>query len=678
MMIKIKLKRIIFFYLFIMLIVFGFYILFIQLLSYYFISTISDITNKINNITINEENNILSKDIEILPVNTEMVILNNIYELQINCRRIMEICESETLLKRNKIELRKLLYNIKNKNIIKICKSIFGIIHYNNKIYNLAEKEFKTTIIFIEKYEKELQIDGKDVNDKLKDAIKRSTIVLYLNEYSTFEKTDENIRNIIYLNIYKQRFSYLYAMTKYNLANELYNEKNVKKLREKQNKYFREAIVYFNKCKDINKLLGINQIKIIYCLIMISKCYLNLKDYKNSIININEALYSYYNFSNIFSDNNSNKYNPKILLFVETNIFQYILFIFSNICSSFHKPFASIWITLNIFNTSPFILSNIHCQAGTTFVKFLEKYKNLINKKKNNIFQYSKNYNRFKKYYIKVISRLYEKNLIDNKLNEITSKKGDKQSRKSINIQTTNDDISYKIKSTLYSAISKKIFNNKHLGLRKNITICLNENITEKIKWDEFKHILIKFVKKYFTNNENDKFGFIHFGTNGLITKSFLLRPLNQFISKLYKMRNSSEPANDSIKNKINKMQINKGMQEIFDLIIDSYPKNEEFDNIIMLFMDIKDIRFSSIVDCVNIVETLNESNTSVFFFSFNDIIENDKINRIQSFLTGLIEGYLFQMKNYQQLKEIFINLSTNNFETNICKYFYKCFDTNL
>ena len=97
-----------------------------------------------------------------------------------------------------------------------------------------------------------------------------------------------------------------------------------------------------------------------------------------------------------------------------------------------------------------------------------------------------------------------------------------------------------------------------------------------------------------------------------------------------------------------------------------------------MLFIDIKDIRFSSVVDCVNTVEALNESNTSVFFFCFNDIIENDKINNIQSFLNGLIEGYLFQIKNYQQLKEIFVNLSTNNFETDIYKYFYECFDSKL
>ena len=114
-MIKIKLKRIIFFYSFIIFIIFGLYIFFIQILSKYFISTIGDLSYKMNNININEEKNILSKDNKILPVNTEMVILKNIYELQINCRRIMKIYENETLFKRYKIELNQLLDNIKKK-----------------------------------------------------------------------------------------------------------------------------------------------------------------------------------------------------------------------------------------------------------------------------------------------------------------------------------------------------------------------------------------------------------------------------------------------------------------------------------------------------------------------------------------------------------------------------------
>ena len=72
--------------------------------------------------------------------------------------------------------------------------------------------------------------------------------------------------------------------------------------------------------------------------------------------------------------------------------------------------------------------------------------------------------------------------------------------------------------------------------------------------------------------------------------------------------------------------------------------------------MNSEDIRFSSAMDCINIVEDLNKKNASVYFFSLEPEIKEEKVNNIQSFLNGLIEGYFFQIKNYQQLKQIFIN----------------------
>ena len=97
-----------------------------------------------------------------------------------------------------------------------------------------------------------------------------------------------------------------------------------------------------------------------------------------------------------------------------------------------------------------------------------------------------------------------------------------------------------------------------------------------------------------------------------------------------------------------------------------------------MFFIDEKDIRFSSVADCLNIVNALNENNTSIFFFSFNKIIDEKKVNNIQSFLNGLIEGYFFQIKNFQQLKEIFVNLSTLKYQISFFKYDYDCFDHNI
>ena len=119
-------------------------------------------------------------------------------------------------------------------------------------------------------------------------------------------------------------------------------------------------------------------------------------------------------------------------------------------------------------------------------------------------------------------------------------------------------------------------------------------------------------------------------------------------------------------------------MFDIFETIISNYQKTGEADNIIIIFINAKDIRFASVSDCLNIVEKLNDNNTSVFFFCFDEIIEKQKINNIQSFLNGLVEGYFFQIKNYQQLKEIFVNLSTMKYQTNFFRYDYDFFNNFL
>ena len=156
----------------------------------------------------------------------------------------------------------KILDNIKNNNIKEICTSFFAISHFNNNMFTLSEKEFKSTINFIQEKEKKLKIGGKDEIDKIKEEIKRSSNVPYLNEYSKFENIDEHMQEIIYLNIYKQRYIYLYAMNKFKLANNVNNENidlasrgkkiNIKKEKEKRDNYLKEAIKYFNECKNIN------------------------------------------------------------------------------------------------------------------------------------------------------------------------------------------------------------------------------------------------------------------------------------------------------------------------------------------------------------------------------------------------------------------------------------------
>ena len=82
-------------------------------------------------------------------------------------------------------------------------------------------------------------------------------------------------------------------------------------------------------------MIGINQIKIIYSLIMISKYYIQLNDYPNSINNINEALSLFFEFSKSFKDYHSKNYNPKIMLFIENS---HTVLEFSSCKSSKNNP----------------------------------------------------------------------------------------------------------------------------------------------------------------------------------------------------------------------------------------------------------------------------------------------------------------------------------------------------
>ena len=100
--------------------------------------------------------------------------------------------------------------------------------------------------------------------------------------------------------------------------------------------------------------------------------------------------------------------------------------------------------------------------------------------------------------------------------------------------------------------------------------------------------------------------------------------------------------------------------------------------DIILLFINSDDIRFQSITDCIKIVEDLKKKNASLFIISYDNIIEPEKINNIHSFLNGFFEGYFFQIKNYQQLKQIFINISNIKYQSNFFGYDFDIFAQTL
>ena len=696
---RVKIIRITCLYIFISFIIFCFFILFINIISEYSFESVEDIIKDINQIEIDDvkrEMNDLKENKNFM-ANNEMNNLKNIYEMMRKSLIIKNSFSKELFLREHHLEFYNLIQDIKKKNIKEICNSFIAFFHFENDIYNLSEKEFKSTINFIQDNENKLKSgETNEYDDKLKDAIKRSSTVSYLNEYSTFENIDENMMNIIYLKIFKQRFIYLYAMTKFKLGSEINsshhpqnnpgaaNKNKNKKIKEKKMNYFKEAIKYFQECHDINALLGINQIKNIYSLIMISKCYAQLNDYKNGIISINEALSLYFKFSKTFKDYHSKNYNPKVMLFVESNIFHCILFNMSRLCNTFNRPCVSNWIILKIFETSPIIFSNVHYHSGINLINFFDRNKTKMNKYEQNFYKNAnlmKEFDKIKKIFVKINSRLYIKNSSNKNKRSNTKKIGDSDYMTSNKTPTISESVTdrSKISSNLKKEnITSRIstaFMNKNRKLNKIITLCLSEKILEKLNGQEFKDVLIKYFQKYFIQNENDKFSFIQFANNGKKTISIKLEPLNNFLLKFQKTKGSFE-LTDSFKP--NKDFIFMELYSILDSIIKNYQQTEETDNIIMIFIYSEDIRFTTVVDCLNIVDDLNKKNASVYFFSFEPEIKEEKVNNIQSFLNVLIEGYFFHIKNYQQLKQIFINISTIKYQTNFFGYDFQIFDHTL
>ena len=697
--IRIKIERTIILFFFLTVIVLSFFILLINILSELSLNPINKIINELKKININNDSKkfYTLKEDKIIAINKEMYQLKNIYETMRKSLIIKQVFEKESFLDQHNLEFYNLVQNIDKINIKEICNSYLGFYHFKNDAFNLSETEFNSVINFIID-QLNIATAGKnsEYEDKIKDAIKRSSTVSYINEFSKFEKIEENLLIIINLNIFKQRFMYLYAMTKFKLGSEAnnnnninigqsvaLNKKNKKKNKDKKIKHYKDAIKYFNECRNINILLGINQIKVIYCLIMISKCYMELNDYRNSINSINEALSLFFEFSKSFKDYHSKNYNPKIMLFIENNIFHYIVFTIERICSFFNKPFACNWIILKIFETSPFLIENVHYHSALFIQNYLEKNKLKLNKADSKFLTNAsmlKEYEKNKNYFSKIVSRMKVKN-VNNKIIKTNTVKSLGDSNYS-SYRTRNDS---KTEKSIFSSNFKRematgkstSFHYKVKNLNKIVTLCLSEKILEKVNGLELKDVIVKYFQKYFIMNENDKFNFIQFANNGKKAVYFKMEQLDYFLLKIQKTKNTFELGDSFIPNKNSPFM---ELFNIFDSIIKNYPQTEEniTDNIIIMFINSDDIRFTSINECLNIVEELNKKNTSVFLLSYDDEIKKDKINNIQSFLDGLFEGYFFRIKSYQQLKQIFINLSVLKHQSNFFGYDFNALDNEI
>ena len=189
--------------------------------------------------------------------------------------------------------------------------------------------------------------------------------------------------------------------------------------------------------------------------------------------------------------------------------------------------------------------------------------------------------------------------------------------------------------------------------------------------------ILIKFFKKFFTNNnEEDKFSFIQFSYNGKKTISINSNILEIFLQKLESNKIAFKANNEFNKNYFNIQFLE--LSNLFMSIVKSHKKinNEnKDDNIIILFINTSDIRFNGQKECVDTINELNNNNYSVIIFTYDYKISEEKIEGIYSFINGLNDGHFFKIKNYQQIKQVLMNLSVKISQEKFINYNYNIND---
>ena len=591
---------------------------------------------------------------------------------------------------------------IKNKDLKNRYIMIIAHYYYEKGLYEKAQNQFSNLLNYINEKESSYLINNEYDENKIKDTISRKSNSAYMNEFSSFKGISDNILSIIKIKLIKQKINYLHGMTIFKIILKINKNRNdIFKNRKKNEAYLKEAINNFKQCREINNALGINPIIEIFSLIMMSKCHMIISNYKNAISNLADALSLFERLTEIFKDESGIKFNPKVMFFVLNYIFQSIMLAISQVCFFFNKNYACNWISIKNLETSPFIINNVfyeNCFFSQNSMRVILKRKTISNGTSTSRISllYSKIFTRI---YLKFRNDIEWKNKINfyNFANPLTTT----MKRTSIKIDLKNSD---NLKS-IFSKESKYL-----LKKSKLITICVSEKIITNLNGTELKDVLVKYLQKFFKPNDNDLFSFIQFSFNG--KKSVYLKPerldlflkrlqtnkdalkLTEYLtnnevllSELYNLldfmikqqredyfvknnsglmgtyQNSGSLGNSNNINSSDAHNSSSHKKSIIFSTSSNSPSN--IDKIILLFIKSDDLRFNNQEECIHIVNDLNKNNCTIIIFCYDEEIKMDKIFNIYCLLEGLYDGYFLQIKNYQQIKQTFMNFSNSNYQEN-------------
>ena len=584
----------------------------------------------------------------------DMKILGDIFNSMKKVIALKNIIASGQEISCYKEEFLEFIQSIKEDDARNVCYLVLAYSHLRNKNYQITKRELKYLLDYLRKKENKLTSELGENQYELKDIIQRYSDISYINDYTTFKKLNESILPLIKTRLLKQRILYLYAMCNYSEVKEikdnpLYSAK-VKSIPNLNEKDLQESIFAFLEAQKINKNLGMNPIKEIYCLVMVGKSSAYQKDYKKAISYLNEALILFMDLIKLFKDQKNKNFESRIMLFIFNHVFQEIMMTIAQAARLAEKPNAVGWIILQIFNTSPFLIETIHneaCKLLISSLRYIEK-----NKKKLEIIP------KLKKFYYKQLSRI-----------NFRLKISSKEDRNSV--FSSIRKISLYINSAVATQSMHIVSQNNVRNVRKEITICVSEKTIEKECGVELKDVIVKYLQKFFENNDRDTFSFVQFAKNGKIPIHFKPQKLSHLINKIQTSKDAFEIKETTFSNnkneflelfKILETIINQSNRDVLDIS----------DNIILLFISADDIRFTSKEECINIINELNENNFSLFIFVDDREISDVKIKNIKMFISGLFEGYFIYFKNYAIIKQVLTNLATLNKQDGFYNFNYE------
>jgi hypothetical protein len=391
--------------------------------------------------------------------------------------------------------------------------------------------------------------------------------------------------------------------------NRIGKKERLKRCQEEHSALLEHAVGYLQKALSINNTMNFNQIKSIFTLILISKCYYYMDEQLEAANHLKEALLKFSDLNKYFFEKNIwEQIDPRVMFVTNGIIMEQILFWLARVNEKIGKRQLSSWIYNKLMEISYFRTNDIHRKA-------CNKLRKLISEKEGNEF-------------------IESKFLLD----KICNRLGKPPMNKKLCLVVSENLL--------------KNFNSRY-ELREVLLKCIKNYINE---WDLISYFQFDTAIQSFIKEEAKQYNLKKFQD----CPTFCTYSGN-VTSDVPKEKTDFYQAMDYAIEKLS------GDDEFYfgrdGGVSDKY---------IFTFIYSEDFRFSSVEENQSLNRRLVENNISLYTFCLDDNISEKKMTNIKKYLRGVVEGYLILVKNFKIVKQAFQNISSKGFDKNILQSNYE------